>query len=126
MDVESGYGDRQQTHRSENRETAAYVVGDYICLVAFGVGESAKSTALGVGHSHDTLAGFLAAELGLELLAQNAECNGRLGSGARLGNHDDTEFLILEEILKLGKIVLAYVLTGEKHLGAFSGNICVE
>ncbi len=115
MDIESGNGDRQQSHGSEHRETAAYIVRNDVCLISFGRGECAESSAFFVGDCHDAFASLVAAHLCFELLFEEAESDGRLSGSARFRYDDNAEFAVAEIFLQLGHVVFANVLSGEEH-----------
>ena len=123
-DIEAGDGDGQQAHRSEHRVAATHIVGDDKSLVALCGGEAAQSAAVFVGDGDNEFSGLLAAGLFLQLFAQQAEGYGRLSGCAALGYHYDAEFLVLKESLKLGEIILAYVLAGKENFRALGGHIC--
>ena len=114
-DVVAGHGDGQQAYRGQYRESATHVVGDDEGLVALLVGRYASCTLLGVGHSHDYTTSLLLTTLAFTLFAQQAEGQSRLGSRTRLGDIDDTKFLILQVVGQFIQIVLADVVTCEEN-----------
>ena len=109
LDVETCACDRQQTHRCEHREASADIVGDDERGVAFLVGAGAGGAALGVSNGYDDLLGLLLAALGLTLLLEQAESQGSLGGGTRLGDVDDTELLAFQIFCQFEEVVLANV-----------------
>ncbi len=111
-----GYG--EEPHGGEDGEAAAHVVGDDIRLVAFLAGERAQCALLLVGYGHDQLFGLVGPGLRHEHVLEYAEGYGRLGGGARLGNHDYSEAAAVEEAFELMDVFLSYVLPGEEHFGA--------
>ena len=116
-DVESSTGDGQQADRGEDREASAHVVGDDKRGVTFLVGAGACGAFLRVGDSHDDLLCLLFASLCFALLLQQAEGEGCLGCGARLGYVDDTKLLVFEIVAHLGEIVFADVVSCKEYGG---------
>lgn len=102
-DVESGYGDRQQTYGSQYRETSAHVVGDDEALITFLVGCGACRAFLCIGYGHDDFACHIFSALVFALLLEQAECQCRFGSGTALGYIDYAEFLVFEVVAHLGR-----------------------
>ena len=96
-DIKSCHGDREQTHRRENREASTHVVGDDERLVALLVGSRTGRTLVGVGDGDDHVLGRLLAPLGLTLLLQQAESEGRLRGRAALGDIDHAKALTLPD-----------------------------
>ena len=113
-DVESCTSDGQQTHGSEHRETSTHIVGDYECLVALFVGSGTGSTFLGVGHGHNHFLGLFFAALLLTLLLEQTEGEGCFGSGARLGNVDDTKLLVFKILSELVEVILSDIVAGKQ------------
>ena len=96
MDVEPCDCYRQQADRSENRETAANVVGNDISLITFLGCKAAERAAACVCYCNDTLRRFLASELMLELIFEQTESYRRLGSRTLFRDYDYSEFLIFQ------------------------------
>ena len=123
MDVETGDGDGNEAHGSEDAEAAAHVVFDDEGLVALVGGELAQGSAVGVGDGDDALGGGVAAYGLLKLFAQDAESDGRLGGSAGLGDDNDAELLAFEVFLQVVEIILADVVTGEENLGGADATV---
>ncbi len=79
VDVVSCNCNGQKAYGSKHREAAADIVGDNVCLVAFGIGKCTQSATGSVGDSDDAFASFFTAKLFLELFAQDAESDSGLG-----------------------------------------------
>ena len=78
LDIMTCASDREKTHGSEHRETAANVVGDYVSFVTFLVGHNAECALLLVGDSHDEILGCILACLLLKLILEETESDSRL------------------------------------------------
>ena len=115
LNVESGNCDRQQTNRSEHRETSAYVVRNDKCLVSFFVGSHTCSTFLGVCHGNDDFLGGFFAALVFTLLFQQTESKSGFGSRSRFGDIDNTEFLVFQIFGQFIQIVFADVMSSIDH-----------
>ena len=113
-DIKSCHGDREQTHRRENREASTHVVGDDERLVALLVGSRTGRTLVGVGDGDDHVLGRLLAPLGLTLLLQQAESEGRLRGRAALGDIDHAKALTLQIGGQFVEVVLANVVAGKE------------
>ena len=74
---------------------------------------------MGVGDGHDAVLGLLFAHLSLELLLEQTEGDGRLGSRSRFGDNDDAERFPLQQGLQFIQVVLADVLSGKEDNGVF-------
>ena len=96
LNVEPGNSNRQQTDRSQYRETSAYIIGDDECFVTFLVGSNTCCTFLGVCYSYDYLFCSFFAALVFALFLQQAEGKRSFGSSSRFGDIDNTEFLVFQ------------------------------
>ncbi len=114
-DVDTRHGQRQQSYGGKHRVTAAHVVGNDERRVALVVGQRLQRAARRVGYGHDALGGLLFAVAALQLGLQKAECDRRLGRGARLRDHDDSYRALGRSGKQLVGIVLRYVLAGEEN-----------
>ena len=114
VDVETGAGDREQTHGGEHREAAAHVVGDDERGVALLRCGDAGSTFLGIGHGHDDFLCHFLATLLLTLLLEQAESERSFSGRAALGDVDDAEFAAAEVVAEFVEIVFADVVTGKE------------
>ena len=117
LDVETSTGDGQQANGGEYGEASTDVVGDDERLVTLLVSTGACSTALGIGNGHDDVLGNFLAHLGFTLLLQQAESEGGLCRGARLGDIDDTELLVLQIFSHLREVVFTNIVTSKENSG---------
>ena len=101
FDVATCYCDRQQTYRRENRETSTDIIGDDESLVTLFGREAAERTFRTVGNGYDTFACFLFAHLFLQHGLQETESKSGLGRCTRLGDVDDTELFVSQELHQL-------------------------
>lgn len=109
----SGDGYRQQSHRREYRETTADTIFDDVCLVAFLSGELTQSATLGIGDGHDAASSLFVPYGLFQLLAQQAESNGRFGGGTALGYDNDAETTVVQILLQFVQIVFGDVMSGK-------------
>ena len=113
LDVDTGGGQRQQSHRREHREPAAHIVGNDEGGVALVVGQRLQGTARTVGNGHDTLGGPGLAVTPFDLRLDDAEGHGRFGRRPRLGDDDRRDRMVLDGIEQFVGILFREILTGE-------------
>ena len=114
LNVEACHCDRQQANRCKHRETAANVVWNNESLVTFACCCRTCCTLYSVGNGNDNVFCFLLATLIFALFLQQTESKGSLRGCSRLGNVDDTETLILQELGEFVQIILADVVASVK------------
>ena len=118
-DVHAGDGQRQQSHGGQHRETSAHVVGNDERRIALLRGERLQRSAGLVGDGHDALGGLFLAVAFFDLGLDQAECDGRFGRRARLGDHDGGDRVLFHGVEQFGGVVLRDVLPGEEYGGVF-------
>ena len=118
-DIVTGQGDGEQAHGSEDREAAAYVVGNHEGTVALLIREALQGTAGLVGDGHDAGSGLGLAVALLDMLLDNAESHCGFSGGAGLGDDHGCHRFILDVVYKLGVIFLREVEAGEDYVNAF-------
>ena len=119
LDVEACACYRQQSHRSEHRETTSHIVWDDETLISFLVGTSAGSTFLRIGDGNNHFLCFLLANLVFTLLLQKTEGESSLSSRSTLRDVDNSELLSLQVFCKFAQIVFADIVASEKNCGRF-------
>ena len=110
----SSHSDRQQTYRSEHRETTTHIVRDDEGLVALLIRCGAGSTLLGIGNGHNHLLCLFLTTLVFTHLLQETERDGSLSGSTRLGNVDDTKLHTLQVVNQFREVVLADVVTSKQ------------
>jgi len=115
VNIKSGYCDRQQTNRSQYRETSAYVVRDDKCFISFFVSCNTGSTFFSVRHSNDYFLCSFFTALIFTLLFQQTESKSSFGSSSWFRNIDDTEFLIFQIFSQFVQIIFADIVSCIDH-----------
>ena len=115
VDIESGHCNRQQTNRSQDRETSAYVIGDDECFVSFFVGCYTGSTFLGIRHGNDYFLCSFFAALIFTLLLQQTESKSCFSSSSWFRDIDDTEFLVFQIFSQFVQIIFADIVSCIDH-----------
>ena len=123
LDVVASNGDGDETYGSEHRETTSYVIGDDILLVTLLGSESAERATLGISNSHDALLSLGLANLLFEHGLEDTEGEGGLGGGTRLGDIDDTELLLFQDVEEVGEVVLTDVVAGIDYDRILTGGL---
>ena len=87
IDINTRNCDGQKTYCGQYRETSANIIRNNEGLVP-GIGRKLlKCATFAVGGYENTFSCAILTVLFFQKCAENAECNGRFGSGTRLGNN---------------------------------------
>ena len=100
LDIQSSTCDRQQSYRRQYREASADIIFDNISLVALLGSQGAQCATFSIGDTNDELLSSLFALLLFELGLQQTERQCWLSGSTRFGDTDDTELLILQQLLQ--------------------------
>ena len=104
----------------QNRVTSAHIVRNDESAVAFAVREGFQRPAAAVRDGDDAPGRLLTSVAAFDFAADQPEGNGRLGRGARLGDHDGRDRPVLDGCEQTGQIVFRQVLSDESRMG-FAG-----